>query len=229
MYRIDSFIRLLSRKLLSAKQREVVIYMGKTLVTSDLHIGHPQKFVCEDRGFACIEEHDDALVKKWNSVVEEDDIVYVLGDVMLKHSLNDDNFEYGLNILKSLKGKIIIIRGNHDSEQKVRLYEQCDNVISANQAAMYLKYPEIGGYHFYLSHYPTLVAHEKLKRMKTALINLYGHTHQKEHFYKLNDREHPYMYCVCMDAHDCTPVLMDDIIEEIRKKREEWYSYSEEL
>lgn len=59
------------------------------------------------------------------------------------------------------------------------------------------------------------VAHEKLKPVKTALINLYGHTHQKEHFYN----EHPYMYCVCLDAHDMKPVLMEDIIEEIKKKR----------
>ena len=46
-------------------------------------------------------------------------------------------------------------------------------------------------------------------------VNLYGHTHQKEHFYK----EHPYMYCVCLDAHEMKPVLLDDIIEEVKDKR----------
>lgn len=36
----------------------------------------------------------------------------------------------------------------------------------------------------------------------------------KEHFY--NDI--PYMYNVAVDAHDCTPVNLDDIIEEMHEK-----------
>ena len=88
-------------------------------------------------------------------------------------------------------------------------------MIKAGEAACYLKYPAVKGYQFYLSHYPTLVAHERLKPVRTALINLYGHTHQKEHFYE----EHPYMYCGCLDAHEMKPVLLDDIIEEVKDKR----------
>lgn len=188
--------------------------MSKVWITSDLHIGHNREFVYGYRGFASCEEHDAVLVENWNSLVAEDDIVYILGDVMLKHNLEDDDFKYGLSVLERLNGKLIIIRGNHDSESKIEKYKTCDNVLMAGDAALYLDYPEVSSYHFYLSHYPTLVAHEKLKSVKTALINLYGHTHQKEHFYN----EHPYMYCVCLDAHDMKPALMEDIIEEIKKK-----------
>lgn len=80
---------------------------------------------------------------------------------------------------------------------------------------MYVKYPEVGGYTFYMSHYPTLVSHEELKTMKAAVINLFGHTHQNEHFYE----EHPYMYCVCINAHDMSPVCLDDVIEEIKVQK----------
>ncbi len=192
--------------------------MSRTWITSDLHIGHDREFVYEYRGFASIEEHDEALVENWNSLVDDEDVVYVLGDVMLRHSPEDVDFGYGMSVLKRLKGKLIIIRGNHDSDARIEKYRTCENVLSAGDAAMYLHYPETGGYHFYLSHYPTLVSHERLKHMRMALINLYGHTHQKEHFYQ----EHPYMYCVCLDAHDMKPVLMEDVIEEIKQKRSAW-------
>lgn len=189
--------------------------MSKIWVTSDLHIGHNKEFVYSARGFNSIEEHDRILVKNWNFLVDDADTVYVLGDVMLKHSLEDDEFSYGLSVLKQLNGKLIIIRGNHDSEAKIEKYKTCNNVLDAGAAALYLNYPEIGSYHFYLSHYPTLVSHEKLKPIKTALLNLYGHTHQREHFYN----EHPYMYCVCLDAHDMKPVLLNQVIEEIKQKK----------
>lgn len=196
--------------------------MGRVFAISDLHLCHDKEFVWKDRGYSSIEEHNKAIVENWNNVVNSDDIVYVLGDIVMK-SLDDEVlFQHGIDLLKSLNGKLIIVRGNHDSEERISLYEQCDNVISANNAALYVKYPEVGGYTFYLSHYPTMVSHEKLKKIKNAVINLYGHTHQKTHFYMIDDKEHPYMYCCCMDAHNNTPVLFDDIIKEILQKKSEW-------
>ncbi|MCM1535988.1 MAG: metallophosphoesterase family protein [Clostridium sp.] len=189
--------------------------MGNIWVTSDLHIGHDKAFLYEPRGFGSIEEHDKALVDNWNESVSPDDTVYVLGDVMLRHNSEDTDFSYGLSVLQELNGSLVIIRGNHDSENRIEKYKRCNNVISAGDAALYLNYPGEGSYHFYLSHYPTLISHTKLKPLKAALINLYGHTHQKEKFYQ----GYPYMYCVCLDAHDMRPVLLDSVIEEIRLKR----------
>jgi len=192
-----------------------VIYVGKVWITSDLHIGHDREFLYKTRGFDNIEQHDETLVRNWNNLVAKEDEVYILGDIMLKHNLQDDDFSYGRAILEKLNGRLTILRGNHDSERKLEMYKTCPNVVSAGAAALYLDYPEIGSYHFYMSHYPTLVSHKKLKPVKTALLNLYGHTHQEEHFYN----GHPYMYCVCLDAHEMKPVLLDDIIEEIKWKR----------
>lgn len=198
--------------------------MSRVWITSDLHIGHNKDYIFRDRGFKSIEEHDRALVANWNELVGGEDIVYILGDVMLKHDLDDTDFAYGLSVLEQLKGKLVIIRGNHDTVGKSERYKSLANVLRAGEAALYLDYPESGRYHFYLTHYPTLISHKKLKSVKTALINIYGHTHQKEHFYN----NHPYMYCACMDAHDLKPVLLDEIIEEIKLKRSE-YGEMEEL
>lgn len=72
-------------------------------LTSDTHFCHNKDFLYEPRGFQSIEEHDEAIVKNWNSIVTPDDEVYHLGDVML-----NDNTK-GLGYLKQLNGKIHII------------------------------------------------------------------------------------------------------------------------
>ena len=81
------------------------------------------------------------------------------------------------------------------------------------------KFMRYGTITLYLSHFPTLVSHEKLKKMKNAVVNLYGHTHQKNNFYTLNDEAHPYMYHVGLDSHNMLPVLLDDVIEEVRHEK----------
>lgn len=48
---------------------------------SDLHIGHTNVLSFDNRPFKSIEEHDEALIKNWNSVVGMDDDVYLLGDI----------------------------------------------------------------------------------------------------------------------------------------------------
>lgn len=76
---------------------------------SDLHLGH--KNIMEySKGFRCgqtIQEHDDWLVSKWNSVVTKNDAVYVLGDVAFGHK--------NLERLNEMKGQKFLIRGNHDA------------------------------------------------------------------------------------------------------------------
>lgn len=183
-------------------------------ITADLHIGHDREFIYKKRGFENAKQHDEVLLENWNRTVGEEDIVYILGDVLLKQNLQDDDFAYGVSVLGRLNGKLIIIRGNHDSEGKIEKFKLCPNVMSAGDAALYLEYE--GKYHFYLSHYPTVISgNEKKKTIKHALINLYGHTHQKEHFYEGN----PYMYCACLDAHDMKPVALEEIIEEIKLRK----------
>ena len=57
---------------------------------------------------SAIAKHDQWLINKWNETVRKQDTVYFLGDFWLK------NREYTENILKQLKGKKFLIRGNHD-------------------------------------------------------------------------------------------------------------------
>ena len=176
-------------------------------LTSDTHFGHDKIFLYEPRGFTNIQEHDAQIIKNWNEVISYCDDVYHLGDVML-----GDN-EHGLKCLKQLNGKIHIIYGNHCTDARRTLYESCYNVVEVVDAKR-LKY---NGYHFYLSHYPTLTGNLERESLKRMTLNLYGHTHQKTNFYE----DRPYMYHVGVDSHNCYPVALDTIIEDMKNKVKE--------
>ena len=180
--------------------------MGKVFVTSDPHFCHQMEFIWGPRGFKNQYEMNEAIIENWNSVVDMEDDVYCLGDIML----NDNDL--GIKCLKSLKGKIHIIRGNHCTNARVELYKQCHNVVDINEG-QFLQYKK---YHFYLSHYPCLTAnHDDDKPLKTRIISLCGHVHTQDPFY---DWDKGLIFHVEMDTNNCTPWNLDDIIEKIIAK-----------
>lgn len=187
--------------------------MSRVFVTSDTHFGHDREFLFKPRGFTSIQEHDQEIIRRWNSVVQPDDVVYHLGDVMLG---DNDN---GMNCLRQLNGTINIIPGNHDTNTRIRLYKTCDNVCVLDSgidglvvSSATMKYKK---YQFCLSHHPTLTSNlEKTPFLKMHLINLFGHTHQQTHFHQ----DIPYMFHVGMDSNNCTPVLLDDAIEMMKQE-----------
>lgn len=101
--------------------------MGKIWLTSDTHFGHDRDFIWQPRGYNSVYESDKDLIKKWNEVVSPEDDVYHLGDVML-----GDN-EYGLSCVKQLKGNIHLVRGNHDTDARMKLYNQCYNIVEITE------------------------------------------------------------------------------------------------
>lgn len=180
--------------------------MGKIYVTSDLHLCHDKEFLYEKRGFTNIWDMNTAILQNWNNIVNPEDDVYLLGDVML------NNNKIGLNILKNLKGKIHIICGNHDTAARIESYKNCWNVVEVCYG-LPLKYKK---WHFFLSHYPTLTANmDDGKAIQQHIINLCGHSHTQDRW---ADWEKGTIYHVELDAHNNTPVLIDDIIEDLKNK-----------
>ncbi len=179
--------------------------MSKIFLTSDTHFGHDREFLWGPRGFINSQEHDEAVIKNWNETVGPDDIVYHLGDLML-----GDN-AHGIECVKRLNGHIKLIRGNHDTDARWKLYGTLPNVELIGWADM-IKYKK---YNFYLSHHPTLTSNlEKAPHLRMHLINLYGHTHQMSKFYQ----DMPYMFHVGLDSNDNRPVLLDDAIELMKEE-----------
>ena len=68
---------------------------------------------------------------------------------------------------------------------------------------------------FYLSHYPTIVNNfDDETKPWQKLVCLFGHTHQTENFYNNN----LFLYHVGVDSHNCYPVSIDQVVEDIKAK-----------
>ena len=180
--------------------------------TSDWHFCHNKPFIYESRGFKSIEEMNEIIIENHNRVVKEEDIIYCLGDCML-----NDN-QKGMECINRLNGHKKIILGNHCTSARIELYKTLPNTEVLGYADI-IKY---NGYHFYLSHYPTITSnHDEDRPLKQIILNLHGHTHDRRKFYQDN----PTMYNVALDAHNNTPVSIDQIIEDIKAKREEYKNF----
>ena len=174
--------------------------MNKIYVTSDLHFCHDRAFIWEARGYKNVEEMNKEQIRKWNETIDDQDEVWVLGDLML------GNLEEGIACLKQLKGKIHICLGNHCTAKREQAYRDLGWDV---QLCARMKYKKIS---FYLSHYPTITHNIDEKELWQVVVNLYGHTHQTTNFY----HDDPWMYHVGVDSHDGYPVSMDQVLTDIR-------------
>ena len=77
--------------------------------TSDLHFNHPGIIGFDNRPFATVEEMNAELIRRWNARVTDKDTVYILGDLMWSTT-----HDQAMAILNSLKGHLVLVRGNHD-------------------------------------------------------------------------------------------------------------------
>ena len=178
--------------------------MGNIYFTSDLHIGHNKNFIYGNRGFPDVFSHDKAIVDNWNSIVEDEDEVYVLGDIML-----GDN-KYGSSVFNQLKGLKHIITGNHDTNARIDLFPELRGVVDVSLAKMF----KFENFNFFLCHYPVLCAFPDKKPLNKHLVCLCGHTHYKDKFYEDN----PFIYNVALDAQAMSPVCITQIISDIKEK-----------
>ena len=188
---------------------------------SDLHIGGMNKY--EGRTL----ENDERLVANWNHKVNNNDTVYILGDIA-RIGTNKDN-EYACSVISRLKANKVLIVGNHDikglkdNRIKQLFTEICDyKEITDNYNGM--------NHNVVLSHYPILFWNGQHKRY----IHLYGHLHNsdeekvyKECLEKVNeyfiDREmkgytdcpqaKAYNVGAMLDYMDYTPRTLKEIME----------------
>lgn len=174
-------------------------------ITSDWHFNHDKKFCYKARGYDTVAQMNEDIVLKHNILVAPDDDVYVLGDCFM-----GSDKDSGKAWIEKMNGKIHIIRGNHCTDAKVEIYKSCSNVVEICGWAEMIKYKK---YNFLLSHHPTLTSNmDEDKPIKARIINLCGHYHTTDRFIEMNKG---LCYHVEMDAHNCRPCLLDDVIEQV--------------
>jgi calcineurin-like phosphoesterase family protein len=88
-----------------------------------LHLGHAA--IARHRGWDNAEEHDEHLIEQWNKVVAKRDTTYIVGDITMEKS--KDYYK-----LDQLNGRKIVVLGNHDRHQDVKLLlEYVDGIAGA--------------------------------------------------------------------------------------------------
>lgn len=188
----------------------------ETWFISDTHFGHQNilQYEKESRPFESVEEMNESIIDRWNRVVSDDDTVYHLGD-----------FAFGrknIAIAERLKGKKILILGNHDS-YPLSEYSQYFNRI---YGAFYFK-------NCLLTHIPVhqynLISHFRSYGIEVGkMINVHGHLHSRRIMVPLLEKreelpfvtfsefmEDPRYFNVSCEQNDLTPINYDVIKERL--------------
>lgn len=156
--------------------------MGRIFFISDLHFGHEN--MAKKRGFSSVEEHDNHIIEKWNSVVNKKDTVWVLGDISMERS-------QPYELLNKLKGFKKVVLGNHCLGKHVpKLLEYVNSVCGmASYKGCILTHAPI---------HPTELNYR-------FTYNIHGHVHENT----LPDERYINVSC---EAVDYTPQLFDNLI-----------------
>ena len=149
--------------------------------TSDLHLQHENLLrFSKPRPYQTIQEHDQGIIDNWNSVVKDNDTVYVLGDVSL-HT----NYDLLDIQLKQLNGHKHLILGNHDKPKEHARYLNSGIWESMRDYAKINLLAEYGhNYEVILFHYPIMEFDHafSMKSGRKFAIQLYGHIHNTTNY-----------------------------------------------
>ena len=168
--------------------------MARVFFIADLHLSHTNMAL--KRGFATVEEHDEHIIAKWNSVVSKRDVTYILGDITMEKSAP-------YHLLDRLNGVKHVVLGNHDRRQDVKkLLEYVDSV------AGMVQYKGI-----MLTHCP-IHPMELDYRFKH---NINGHIHEKQVMIARDnwgeiiwEKDERYI-CVSCERVDYTPKTLEEL------------------
>lgn len=147
-------------------------------VTADTHFFHSDLLGIDDfapRPFLNVESMNETIIKNWNQKVEENDIVYHLGDIALYFTKPAvKSHQAVLEVLNQLHGHLVLVKGNHDSRALFK-YLAAHNYnyngqpkFAFHDVGVLLKYDHR---QYYLTHYPMMLGIVK------QIINLHGHIH----------------------------------------------------
>lgn len=187
--------------------------MPNIFFISDTHFGHANSLVFPAangeglmRGddFADVEEMDEYMVEKWNSVVRDCDTIYHLGDVAI-------NKRY-LEVVKRLRGRKILIKGNHD------IFGMEDYVDGAGMFKDIRAYKVFPKHKVICSHIP--LHPDSLGRFG---LNIHGHLHDRVVGGSDGIGGEDYRYFnVSVEQVGYTPISLDEVLLANKERIERW-------
>lgn len=169
--------------------------MAKTFLIADTHFFHENVIKYCNRPFKSMEEMNQVMIKNWNETVENDDIIYHLGDFTMAPYIEGISYKnryisIANELLDKLNGKKYLIRGNHDPRKGILEYCYFEDTF---------REIELNG--FLLTHRPK----------ETDLVNIHGHVHDKMPFWYIEDGRDKFN--VSVDMIGFRPISINIIME----------------
>ena len=172
--------------------------------TSDTHFWHDNIIKFCNRPFSSIEEMNDTIIDNWNRVVDNNDIVFHLGDFCFCGS---DKFK---ELVEKLNGRIYLILGNHD-------WKTIKNWHASKFEGVYQQLSiKVNGKKIYLNHFPFLCYAGTYYRFEDTVWQLFGHVHSSDQNKNGLDNQRlsmlfPTQYDVGVDNNNYTPVSFEQV------------------
>ena len=165
--------------------------MANIYFIADTHFSEDNIRRYENRPFENTADMDKALIDNWNSTVNPDDVVYVLGD------FGAENNEK--SVLEKLNGIKYLVKGNHD----VKSNEYYRNAGFSEVYDM----PVLFKNFWILSHDAVYI------NTNMPYANLFGHVHNNP-IIKDYSSQH---YCVSVERIGYTPVSFEEIVRKVQE------------
>lgn len=191
----------------------------KCWFTSDTHYGHANVMRFCNRPWSDINMMNKGLEDRWNEVVGENDIVFILGDVFWYKDPQQMT-----NKLKRLNGsQIYILPGNHDDVSALqKIKDNRVHIISDTTVVFISGLDEdkpTREHEFMLSHFPLAT----WPHFSRGVLNLHGHIHSGPRSrneidvpgYDLILKSH-LTYDVGVDNNNYTPIEIREIINKVK-------------
>lgn len=160
----------------------------REFVIGDTHFFDPNIILYSDRPFASVEEMNQFMIEQWNSVVNNNDTVFVLGDFFDFYYCDDIQV---FDVLDQLQGNIILIAGNHDRGNL--------DVFRAYGIEV-IEHPIIKDEFWILSHEPMFVTES------APYANIFAHVHNNPMYRTVSSRS----FCASAERHNYEPMLLRD-------------------
>jgi calcineurin-like phosphoesterase family protein len=181
----------------------------QTCFVSDTHFGHYNIIRHCNRPWNS-DEHDEALIQRWNAIVGKRDVVYHLGDFAMFKAVKDGELRMKVyrRTRMRLNGKIHLVLGNHDKMSQDTY--NCFTTVSSG-----IKDIKIDKQKVTLCHYP----------MRSWNCSFHGAWHFFGHVHSRLEGVDTGLSCdvgVDVPAWNYTPVPWDVLKDKMEKKVEIW-------
>lgn len=188
--------------------------MSKVYITSDCHFGHVNilRYSPESRGiYKDVEEMNEGIITNINSMVTDNDILIIAGDIGFCSAGKTCDF------LKRVNGQKKLVWGNHDSKfRNSSEYQMQKKLMGVIWDGDYLEFDHKfseAKYKIVVSHFPFLT----WNRAHHGAVQLHGHSHSP--FERRNTQgENVRQMDIGLDGNAMFPHDMDDICSEMSRR-----------